>query len=85
MFWKNAIGKTVQETIGFSPYVPKATMEDLHGITKTLKAELGFLCAQWNNIVVEYTNIRQNLKWLLQRKSLNDQVKVSTGKILVFF
>ena len=83
---RNTIGKTMQETIGFNPYVPKAMMEKgLHGITKMLKAELGFSCAQWNNVVVGYTNVRKNLEWLLKRKSLNDQVNVSTGKILIFF
>ena len=83
---RNTIGKTVQETIGFNPYVSKVKMEEgLQVMTRKLKADLGLAFAEWNEIVVGYTDIKKSLEWLVGRKSLADSIKLSTGKMVIFF
>ena len=54
-------------------------------MTRKLKADLGLAFAEWNEIVVGYTDIKKSLEWLAGCKSLADSIKLSTGKMVIFF
>ena len=82
---RNQLGKELEHVFGISIMVPKDDMcEKLKVQKEALQESLSLTFTEHNGVAAAYTNVRNTVEWLLNKKTLQETIMVPKEKLLVY-